>query len=98
MPYQKKDWQGPACQSFFWHVNDKDLERHIFARSPFSLLLAKSVGPNNFWLQQYEIVGVGATMGPSVGANFGPFVGHTLLVLQMGRKCLKQKGQNSSKQ
>ncbi len=23
--YQKKDWQDPACQSFFWYDNDKDL-------------------------------------------------------------------------
>ncbi len=40
---------------------------HLFGtlnwRSPFSLLLAKSVGPNNFWLRQFKIVGVGATIG-----------------------------------
>ncbi len=51
-------------------------------RSPFSLLLDKSVGPNNFWLRQFEIVGVGVTI--------------EMLVLQMGRKCPQQKGQNSS--
>ena len=26
MSYQKKDWRGPACQSFFWYDNDKVLE------------------------------------------------------------------------
>ncbi len=26
----KKDCQGPACQSFFWYDNDKDLKRGIF--------------------------------------------------------------------
>ena len=48
-------------------------------RSPFSLLLVKCVGPNNFCLRQLKIVGVGATIGPSVGAIFGPFVGPTFL-------------------
>ena len=48
-------------------------------RSPFSLLSGKSVGPNNFWLRQFEIVGVGVTIGPFVEATFGPFVGPTLL-------------------
>ena len=26
MSYQKKDWRGPARQSFFWYDNDKDLK------------------------------------------------------------------------
>ena len=24
--YKKKDWRGPAHQSFFWYDNDKDLK------------------------------------------------------------------------
>ncbi len=48
-------------------------------RSPFSLLLGKRVGPDNFWLRQFKFVGVGATIGLSVGATFGPFVGATFL-------------------
>ena len=47
-------------------------------RSPFSLLLAKSFGPNIFWLQQFKIVGGGATIGTSVGATFGASVGPTV--------------------
>ncbi len=35
-------------------------------RRPLSLLLGKSVGPDNFWLRQFKIVGVGATIGSSV--------------------------------
>ena len=31
IPYQKKDWRGPARQSFFWYDNEKDLKRHVFA-------------------------------------------------------------------
>ncbi len=27
--YQKKDWRGPACQSFFWCDSDKDLKAHF---------------------------------------------------------------------
>ena len=36
------------------------------------LLLAKSVRTNNFWLRQFKVLGVGATIGPSVRAAFGP--------------------------
>ncbi len=50
-----------------------------YVRSPFSLLLGKSVGPNSFWLRQFKIVGVGVTIGPSVGGTFGPFVEPTVL-------------------
>ncbi len=41
-------------------------------RSPFSLLSGKSVGPNNFWLRQFEIVGVGVTIGPRKWAESAP--------------------------
>ena len=51
-----------------WFTSRKGIQR-----SPFSLLLAKGVGPNNCWLRQFKIVGVGATIGPFVGATFGTF-------------------------
>ncbi len=45
---------GPEFLAFDWIMT-------MSWRSPFSLLLAKSVGPNNFWLRQFKIVDVGAT-------------------------------------
>ncbi len=31
--YEKKHWQGPTLQSFFWYDNDNDLkERHFCGR------------------------------------------------------------------
>ena len=58
-------------------------------RSPFSLLLGKSVGPNNFWFRQFEIVGVGVTIGPFVRAMFGKIHPDTNIFTMSGAKnCL----------
>ncbi len=52
-----------------WHATESGGLMFKSPRSPFSLLLGKSVGTNNFWLRQFKIVGVGATIGSSVGAS-----------------------------
>ena len=42
---------------------------------PFFSFIGQKCWPNNFWLRQFKIVGVGVTNynGSSVGATFGPF-------------------------
>ncbi len=68
---------------FFFDIRVNTPDHWFKRRSPFSLLSGKSVRPSNFWLRQFEIVGVGVRS-------------LEMLVLQMGRKCPQQKGQNSS--
>ena len=77
-------------------IPKEGLAGHHSLRSPFSLLLVKSDGPNNFWLRQLKIVGVGVNIGTSVGATFGPSVGPTLLGSQNCRSRVSQNTPISS--
>ncbi len=64
------------------------IELALSKEKPFSLLLAKSVGLNNFWLGQFTIVGVGArTTFQGFYCQQPKTVGPTVMSQQLGKRC-----------